>query len=236
MAIGEQPEAASVSGLILRSPQEIARVLAMLAARGEPVRSSVGAGELVFESRLRLIDPRCAFILLDACADEAANRALLVRPRASFHASPGGWRIEFAAADPVPITYEGRGLIRMRFPDVLVSQQRRAQERTPARTRVSLHFVADAGGVISFEGDMVDISEAGIGFLQYPADITLEPGTLLKGCRIELEGRAPIAVDMEVRHSTPVVLDDGRRGMRSGCRFINPGPELKALLAEYFSR
>jgi hypothetical protein len=236
MATGGAPADASTTGLISRSPGEIARVLGMLAARGEMLSSSLGAGALVFESRLRLVDPGQSFILLDACADEAANRALVARPRASFHASPGGWRIEFAAADPTLVTHEGRAAIRLRFPEVLVSQQRRMHERLPVRSRASLHFVADAGGVISFEGDMTDISESGIGFFQYPADITLEPGTLLKGCRIELQGHAPVAVDLEVRHSTAVLLEDGRRAMRSGCRFIDPGPELKALLAEYFSR
>lgn len=83
---------------------------------------------------------------------------------------------------------------------------------------------------------MVDISPIGIGFLQYPPDITLEPGTILRGCRIELPGRPALVVDMEVRYSTRMTLADGRRAMRSGCRFIEPGTGLTALLEEYFSR
>ncbi|MEW6691003.1 MAG: flagellar regulator YcgR PilZN domain-containing protein [Pseudomonadota bacterium] len=236
MAAGDRAADLSITGLISRSPQEIARVLAMIAARGDAVRSSLGGGGLTFESRLLHVDPALAFIVLALSADQAANRALLARPRASFHAEPSGWRIEFAAAEPQLAQHQGRAAVRLRFPEIVVSQQRRAQERVEVASRVALHFVADAGGIISFEGVMVDISPIGIGFLQYPPDITLEPGTILKGCRIEPPGRPALTVDMEVRYSTQITLPDGQRAKRSGCRFIEPGPGLMALLEEYFRK
>jgi c-di-GMP-binding flagellar brake protein YcgR len=236
MAAGGQAADLSITGLISRSPQEIARLLAMLAARGEALTSRLGQGELAFESRLLHVDPGRAFIVIALSADETANRSLLARPRASFHASAGGWRIEFAAAEPQPVQYDGRAAIRLRFPEILVSQQRRVHERVSVQPRVPLHFVADAGGVISFDCAIVDIGAGGIGFLQYAPDITLEPGTLLKGCRIEPPGHAPVTVDLEVRYSAPVTLADGRRALHSGCRFIDPSPEVKALLDAYFSR
>lgn len=236
MAAGGPSSDLSTTGVISRSAEEIARLLAMLAARGEPVCSNLAEGGLRFESRLRFVDPGHSFILLDPGANEAANEALLARPRASFHASAGGWNIEFAAAAPQRARHEGRDAIRLRFPEILVSQQRRAHERASVRPQVPLHFVADAGGVISFDGDMVDISAGGIGFLQYAPDITLEPGTILKGCRIEPPGQAPVELDLEVRYSSLVTLPDGKRALRSGCRFVNPSAEVKALLAAYFSR
>jgi hypothetical protein len=122
----------------------------------------------------------------------------------------------------------------MRFPDVMATKQRRASERLSLNPNVPLHVVADAGGVISFDGYMVDISEGGIGFVQYAQNITLEPGTLLRGCHISLPGRAPLSVDLEVRYSCPVALPGGRQVLRSGCRFVDPTPEVKALLAAFF--
>lgn len=232
---GQAPDLAA-TGVISRSPPEIARVLGALAAHGATLRSSIAEGGLLFESRLQHVDPAHGFILLEPCASESANAALLTRPRASFHASTGGWHIEFAASGPRLAQHEGRQVIRLAFPEVLVSQQRRAHERVSVQPQAPLHFVADAGGVISFEGAMVDISAGGIGFLQYAPDITLEPGTILRGCRIEPPGREALEVDLEVRYSVPVTLPDGRQVHHSGCRFVDPSAEVRALLEAYFSR
>ena len=225
-----------LSGVVSRSPEEIARVLGILAARAEPLRSNLAGGDLAFTSRLLHVDPGRAFIALEPSADPAANKALLARPRASFRAMAGGLHIEFAAAGPELAQHAGKPAIRMRFPDVMATKQRRAQERLEVQPQVPLHFVADAAGVISFDGYMVDISAGGIGFVQYSADITLEPGTVLKGCRIEVPGRAPVAVDLEVRYSCPLTLPEGRQTLRSGCRFVNPSEEVKALLGAFFRR
>ena len=226
----------TLAGLVTRAPEEIARVLGVLAARGEPLRANIGGGELAFTSRLRLVDPGRAFILLEPGADEAANAALLARPRASFRASVGTMHVEFAAADPLRAQHEGRSLIRLRFPDVMATKQQRAHERRSVEPRAPLRFVADAGGVLSFDGQMIDISEGGIGLVCYSSGITLEPGTVLTGCRIEVPGRAPVTVDLEVRYSCPVALPDGTPALHSGCRFVNPTEEVKALLAAFFRR
>ena len=235
MAEAEVPPDFSAAGVVTRSPDEIARVLEILATRGEPLRSNLAGGELAFTSRLQFVDPGRSFILLEAGASEAANLALLARPRASFRAMAGGLHVEFAAAEPQRVPHQGKPAIRMRFPDVMATKQRRADERISVPS-VPLHILADAAGVISFDGSMMDISAGGIGFVQYAPNITLEPGTILKGCRIEVPGRAPVEVDLEVRYSCPVMLPDGSRALRSGCRFVNPSAEVKALLASFFKR
>jgi hypothetical protein len=96
-----------------------------------------------------------------------------------------------------------------------------------------LRCVADTEGFAPFDAQIVDISHAGIGFLRYTSDITLEPGTVLKGCRIEREGAKPIVVDLAVRYSTPVVLDDGSHAHRSGCVFLNPTREVMELIESF---
>jgi c-di-GMP-binding flagellar brake protein YcgR len=226
----------STTGVMSRSKEEIARVLAMLLGRGQALRCDLAGGELVFESKLLLVDPARAYILIEPGASAPALLALLARPRASFHASPDGWHIEFAASGPLRAEHAGKPAVRLDFPEILVTQQRRAQPRLAVEPRASLHFVADAGGPLSFDGALVDISRAGFGFLQYAPGITLEPGTILKGCRVELPQRPAVSVDLEVRHSSMTDLPDGRRVVRSGFRFLNSTPELNALLASFFGR
>jgi c-di-GMP-binding flagellar brake protein YcgR len=190
--------------------------------RGEPIFCELDGGAIVFRSRLRFVDPARAYIMIERSADEAANRALLARPRATFHAEPGGWRVEFAAADPKPTrASEGAPGIRLRFPEIVAGHRRREDERLPAPPQNALRCVADEAGLMPFDGTMSNVSRGGIGFLQYDPGISLEPGTILKGCRIDSPGGESVVVDMEVRYSQLLTLADGSRVRSSGCRFVN---------------
>jgi hypothetical protein len=131
--------------------------------------------------------------------------------------------------------HDGHPALRLGFPDILVTRQSRMAERASVHPHAPLHFVADAGGPISFDGVLIDISTAGFAFLQYSPDITLEPGTILKSCCIALPGRPPATVDLEVRYSRMDALPGGGHAIRSGCRFVDTPPELKALLASFFA-
>jgi flagellar brake protein len=225
----------SLVGQMLRTPEEIARVLNSLVMRGEPLIADLGGGKLAFRSKLRFVDPARAYLIIELSADDAANKALLARPRATFHAEPGGWRIEFAAADPKPTSpSEGAAGIRLRFPEIVAGHRRRTDERAPAPPQQALRCIIDEKGVMPFDGTMANVSKGGIGFLQYDPSISLEPGTVLKGCRIENASGNSIVVDMEVRYSQLVDLADGTQVQNSGCRFLNLTDEETARIEELF--
>jgi len=226
MTLPDPKPAFSLVGQMLRTPEEITRVLNSLVMRGEPIVSDLGGGKLLFRSRLRFIDPARGYIIIELSADEAANKALLARARATFHAEPGGWRVEFAAGDPQPTSaHEGAPGIRLRFPELVAGHRRRENERAEALPQKELRCVVDEAGVMPFDGTMANVSKGGIGFLQYDPAISLEPGTVLKGCRIESPSGESIVVDMEVRYSQLETLADGRQVQSSGCRFVNLSPE-----------
>lgn len=207
----------------------------MLLGRGDPVRCNLAGGDLLFESSLLFVDPARAYVLLAGSGDEYAVSALLARPRASFHSTPDASYIEFAAAGAQRVDHQGRSAIRLSFPDIMITQKFRPTERVSLETHVPLKFVADAGGPISFDGAMVEISAAGFSFLQYSPRITLEPGTVLKDCCIELPGRPSVMVDLEVRYSRMVSLPGGGQATRSGCCFARAAPETRMLLESFFT-
>ena len=212
----------SLVGQMLRTPEEIARVLNSLVMRGEPVISDLGGGKLLFRSRLRFVDPARTYLIMERSPDEGANKALLARPRATFHAEPGGWRVEFAAADPrLTSASEGAPGIRLRFPEIVAGHRRRESERCDTPPQQELRCVVDEAGVMPFDAAMTNVSKGGIGFLQYDPTISLEPGTVLRGCRIDSPSGESIVVDMEVRYSQLITLADGTRVQSSGCRFID---------------
>jgi flagellar brake protein len=218
------------AGSLSKSPQEIMRVLEALRSRGDPIVAQLGGGKPSFSSRVLLVDPERRFIVVARSADAAANAALLARPRCDFACSLAGWHVEFVAAEPQPVRVSGNEAIRLRFPEVMVGRQRRTEGRTAPRRGLPLRCLADAGGVVSFSAHVIDISAAGVGILLYSSGITLEPGTVLRGCIIEHPATGPVCVDMEVRYSEQVKLKDGRRARRSGCRFVNRPAELKDLV------
>jgi flagellar brake protein len=218
---------------ITRSPQEIAKVLELLVSRDTPLLSHVARGTMQFVSRLRQIDPGLRYLVLDASADDLANKALVSRLRAIFCASVGERYFEFAASNPSFMEREGRPLIRVDFPDVLASYARRADPRVAVSP--PLHCLADATGDMPFDAHVVDISAGGIGLL-YPADISLEPGTILKGCVVTGQKMAPCIFDAEVRYSQVALLSESEHTQRSGCRFVQPAAAaVRQLVAFYVS-
>lgn len=213
------------------SPSEIAQILGLLQTRKAPITAHLQAGELQFTSKLLAVDPVRSCIVFDFCANEAANAALLSRPRCTFFATLPAGHVEFAAADPQKTEHGGKPAIRLRFPDVFAFHQRREHERSVITPQVPLECLADEGGVLSFKGGLVDISVGGLGFLVYDPSITLEPGTVLKGCRIDPYNDAPLILDLEVRYSEMVLLPDGTRAERSGCRVVERPESLKDFVA-----
>jgi c-di-GMP-binding flagellar brake protein YcgR len=116
---------------------------------------------------------------------------------------------------------------------MLSSYQRREHDRVAIRPPLPLRVLADAEGFTPFGASIVDVAAGGIGFVVYSQTITLEPGTILRGSRIELPDSGVCTVDLEVRYSEAVGFASGTRAMRSGCRFVKPSPELVALVKRY---
>lgn len=216
---------------LVRSRDEIKRVLDALIARHQPVTAEIPGSENPFTARIIGADATWGFIVVTAAADEAANTALLARASVTFVSRLGEWHIEFAATGPAMAMHEGIPAIRLRYPEILAVQQRRQHDRHEMTATTLLRCVADAGGMLPFEARIRNISCGGISALYYSADITLEPGTVLVGSRIEVPGLDPVTVDLEVRYSEVLTLPDGSRGHASGFRFINPPEALTRLIA-----
>lgn len=220
--------ASGQGGMMTRGPAEIARILESLCKRHALL--TVHLDDIPFQSLLRDVDAPNGRLLLERCPAEAANAALLSRSRCTFHAELPGWHIEFATGAAREVALLGMKLIECPLPDVLVSTQRRADARSETEPpSPTLSVLADADGFMPFDAEILDIGPGGIGFLVYAPGISLEPGTVLRGCRVQIPGKLDVAVDLEVRYTLPVDGPDGTRVMRSGCRFVTTPPEILAL-------
>lgn len=217
---------------ILRSRSKIAPVLEALAARRERVSVELRDSQRVVNTDLIFADPVGDFILIAAAPEEALNKALLALGRVILVARPDDWHIEFVGAEPSAVVHDGVAAIRMGYPEILTVQQRRQTERYDTFPMIELRCLADAGGIAPFEARIRDIGFGGISALIYPPDVMLEPGTVLTGSRIEIPGKDTVTVDLEVRYSEIVTLEDGSRVRCSGFRFVNTPDDVKQQLVD----
>jgi len=205
-------------------------VLEALAAQGEILEAKTGASTPPFRSRLRLVDRQRRLLLFDRSIDQAADKALLALPHARLQIKWGEWRVAFVAANPVSYSHEGSEAIRLDFPETVEIGRRRMHQRTPD-PQPRLRCAAYVGDASVFDAVVTDLSRGGIGLeIDFTAD-ELEPGTILAGYRLESQGREPVSVDLEVRHTTSE--PHGPRILHAGCRFVNPSPAAMALIAAY---
>ncbi len=114
-------------------------------------------------------------------------------------------------------------------------QGRRAQPRAALPSKVPLQCLADSEGMMPFDGQIVDISPEGLGILVYPAEITLDPGTLLQGCLVDIPGKRSYKFDLEVCYSQAAPPVEGVAAVRSGCRFVNADDSTRELIELFLS-
>jgi PilZ domain/Flagellar regulator YcgR len=219
-------------GLVSTSAGEVERVLDALLMRREPLAALLGGGASS-QWKLRFVDPTRQYVVVEPVSDPGAGAALLARERVTFLAEFGGMHIEFTAEAP---RREGdTSALRLGFPAATVSHQRRAHRRAQLPPDFPLICVIPAGAGVALEGQIMDISEGGMGLRVRGSYLVPAPGTLIRGWRIERPGKSPVVVDLEVRHCRPIALPDGGQAQRWGCQFLDPSDEVKQLIAAFAS-
>jgi len=219
-------------GLVSTSGDEVERVLSALMVRREPLAALL-LGSEASRWKLRFVDPKRQHIVVEAVSGERDD--LLGKQHVTFLADFSGMLIEFTASDPEAVTYENARAVRLSFPKVTVSRQRRAHPRAQVPPGFPLHCAIPAGAGVALEAQIMDISEGGIGLMVRASYLVPAPGTLIRGWRIERPEKSVVTVDLQVRHCRPLMLADGSQAHRWGCQFVEPSEEAKQLIALFAS-
>lgn len=221
---------AGTSRTLVRSRLEIERILHAIAQQRTPLTAWFPAGDHLFLSQLRQLDSQRGRLALAYSGDKAANAAVLAARSVVIDSHHEGLHVEFLGLEPREALLGQEPVICIRLPEMLLLQQRRAHERVRTLPGVPLRCIADTRGVISFEAEIVDLSVAGFGAMVYDGGINLEPGTILRGCKIVHPSGTAVDVDIEVRYSTAVTLEDGTQARHAGCRFLGAPERLEDLM------
>lgn len=221
---------ATPENLLFRSRLEICRILQLLAQEQSPLTAALDHGQ-PFASHFLAVDPCNGHFTIAYCARKESNAMLLESPSVEFTATDRhGLHFSFTAAHPEEIQHDGQAAIRFVLPGTLLLHNQREHARVPVPAAVSLRCIADEAGVIPFESHITDVSHDGLGCLIYDPDINLEPGALLRGCRIILPDGDAVIAELEVMHIATVTLPDGRTAHRAGLRFVQRRDEIAKLV------
>lgn len=222
--------AAETTKILLRSRLEISRFLRTIADGETPLMACHKKDEKLFLAHLQYIDPGDQFIVVHFGQNRAINATVLASPNIAFSCSHGLAHVEFVATNPSQTLFEQAIAIRFDLPGLLLVHHRRLHPRIGILPEEPLRCIADSGGIMPFEAKITDISRGGFGALVYDQQINLEPGTVLKGCKI-VHPRGTVAnLDIEVRYSVDVTLPDGTATRRSGFKFVGAPDEIDDLI------
>lgn len=213
---------------LYRSRIEICRLLEVLARN----RSSlfVEFGTKTVESRILLVDSDGGHFDCAYGANKLLNSKLFKASSLKVTSHLEEADLVFEVSNPTETEFEGQPAVRFALPTALIRYQGRKTPRFSIAGDISLRCIADTDGILPFEAHIIDISQDGLGGIVFDREVRLEPGVVLRSCRIIIpDGRAFVA-DLAVRYMTAITLPDGVLAFRAGFRFIQMPSEIPELI------
>ncbi len=226
---GESPEE-----FLTRSRTEITHVLEALCRQQVPVRANMDNGrsldEALFVTRVRAVDAQAGRFIVDYSDHKAANLRLLGRAKVALHADLERSHVLFAGLQPAHVLAEGRIGVRFGYPEYLVKHAQRMQPRVRIPPELKLQCFVECPGILPFEMEVVDISLEGQGMMLTDPNVRLEPGMVIRGCKILYPGRRPVSVDLEIRYAQPDARAQPDERRRVGARFVGERADVADLV------
>lgn len=215
--------------LLVRSGIEIDRILGSIAQSGDTVSADLPS-DVLFLSRLVGVDSEKQAVVVSYSDDKSANSAVLCAKSLALRCHHRGAQFAFTCAGPHQVMHARGPAIQAKLPSAVIAmQQRRALPRVQVPAQVSIECELRLG-LQAFGARLADVGLDGMGFLVTDATIPLCEGTHLQGARIRHPRGEPVLVDIEVRHVSRVMLPDGKRASRIGCRIVAAPAAMEELI------
>lgn len=222
----------------VHSATEILRVLRDLIKSHELITAYFNGGRDFILSAVLDVDMEHKRLVLDYGPDERLNQRLLEATRVVFATRHHQVRVQFNAETVIPAQYHGGKAFVIALPDSIIRLQRREYYRlsTPVGQRLNLSLPGHGGERI--HAHIIDISLGGLGIIEPPEGAVLhwEPGTIIKGCHIELPEEGGIEVDIEIRNRYEAGQHNGAVTHRLGCRLLQLDSRRSAVIQRYIHR
>ena len=214
---------------LVRSRQEVLRLLNGVAAGGTPMTISFLHTEQVAVTTLIYVDEPSNMLLFECPADwqgliDGAD-AESIMLACAYEDS----KLQFQSGRGTLVDMNGAKVVGLDIPEFMWRFQRRREDRH----KVSGLTITLNLGFIECDAEITDMSMGGIGMFNCDADVQLEQGEVLQNCAIALPGVGAIMVNLTVQHQMPVQTVGGRAITRVGCEFSGLGESARQLIAHY---
>jgi c-di-GMP-binding flagellar brake protein YcgR len=224
---------ATTGQLLVRSGIEIDRILSSMVDEHSTVSASV-PGQAMFLSRLLRVDPVKQHVMLAYSDYQDANDALLQLPSVNFRCHHRWGQFAFACRKPRLRELAGRPAIKMNGPDMVLALQhnKKAVRAQVPKDVPDLRCQLPIGTVV-LETRLVDMSLDGHAFLLGDAELPICAGTWIRGARITPQAEEPVRADIELKYIVPIMLPDGERATRIGCRIVGADGVMEKLVGRF---
>ena len=230
------PAAAESSEFLIRSRQEVVRLLNGILASGAAFTMDYMNGDHFDAGALLNVDEAANQLIVecptawseraaDAASDEGENGDGSIM-LTCMHESV---KIQFQAGGLELTDLDGKPVVVLEIPEFMWRFQRRQYLRhVVSGLKITLKL-----GILESDAEVIDFALNGIGLLNCDSDVLLALGEELCGCTIALPGVGQVQVDMTVQHQTTVHQADGRQVTRVGCQFTRLDDSARQLMTHY---
>lgn len=218
---------------LIRSSSEILGILRSIKNKKEPVSTFLGREDDILICTIVDVDQVAGSILYSYGVNREMNEVLLRSRDITFAALHGGAKIQYTVPAALEVFDRGVPTFKTQIPSVLWRLQRRRSQRYRLPPDAPSRIVLNLEGVGHINAELADISVHGIGVLQYPPDLALEPGLEMRQCTISLPTGEILAVDVRIQHSELVENPQGEIVRRSGCKFIGMPKNVQKLIEQF---
>lgn len=221
---------------LVRSRTEIIRILRSIKRGAEPVSTFLGREDAILICHIRDVEEETGAIVFGYGFNREMNEALLVARNISFVCIHHAAKVQFTVPQAFEVLQYQNPSFKTAIPELLWRLQRRQSKRYQVASLSPIRILLNLADIARVEGEIVDISVHGIGMVQYPPDIVLEPGQVLSGCNIVFPMGESVPVDVRIQHSSIVTDRNGRAVRRCGCRFTGTAQDIEKLIEQYVVR
>ena len=194
---------------LYRSRIEICRLLQTLTTNRSTL--FVEFGSKTVESRILRVHPAEGHFDCSFGVNRQLNSKMFKAPSLKITSHLQEADLVFEVSNPAESEFEGQPAIRFALPNLLIRYHGRKAPRVSVAGDISLRCIADTGGILPFEAHIVDISQDGLGGIIFDRGIRLEPGAVLRSCRIIIPDSRAFVADLAVRYLSLIHISEPTR-------------------------